>query len=77
MYRQSPDREQDSGWRVFAGDEPQEYLDETANCVLVPLRELLEKQPALEELFRTPAPVAYEQGEDGGFVAVDYTPESD
>jgi hypothetical protein len=27
MYREEPDRESDSGWRFFAGDEDQEYSD--------------------------------------------------
>ena len=27
MYREEPDRESDSGWRFFSGDEAQEYCD--------------------------------------------------
>lgn len=61
MYREAPDRDADSGWRVFSGDESQDYLDESANAAIVPLRELIEADPALEQFFRSPAPIAYER----------------
>lgn len=61
MYREAPDNDADSGWRVFSGDETQAYLDNSANAVLVPLRELIEADPALEPFLRTPAPIAYER----------------
>ena len=31
MYRENPDEEQDSGWRFFAGDEDEDYLDNPNN----------------------------------------------
>lgn len=31
MYREQPDESFDSGWRFFAGDEPQEYADNPGN----------------------------------------------
>ena len=31
MYREQPDRDGDSGWRFFAGDESQEYADTPDN----------------------------------------------
>jgi hypothetical protein len=31
MYREAPDNPDDSGWRFFAGDESQEYLDNSRN----------------------------------------------
>jgi len=31
MYRDIPDNAHDSGWRFFAGDESQDYLDNAAN----------------------------------------------
>lgn len=80
MYRERPDRERDSGWRVFAGvvEESQEYLDDASNCVLMPLRELLERDPKLEGFFRTPPPCAFERkSASGPFLVVDdFTPES-
>ncbi|MDW7690798.1 DUF2185 domain-containing protein [Flammeovirgaceae bacterium SG7u.111] len=31
MYREEPDFEYDSGWRFMAGDETDEYMEETGN----------------------------------------------
>lgn len=65
FYRETPDRDEDSGWRVFAGDETQEYVDDSANAVVLPLRELISRDRALEELFRAPPPAAFERGSSG------------
>ncbi|WP_328452497.1 DUF2185 domain-containing protein [Amycolatopsis sp. NBC_00438] len=75
LHREAPDNEEDSGWRVFAGDETQEYVDDAANCRLLPLRELIRADPGLEELLGHPAPAAFERaGPDVAFVPV---PEAD
>ena len=71
LYREEPDREGDSGWRVFAGDESRAFVDEPANAAAVPLRELLRIDEALEALFRTAAPAAYQRTPDGDFVAAE------
>ena len=34
MYRETPDEESDSGWRFFAGDEEDEYLENPNNIGL-------------------------------------------
>jgi hypothetical protein len=34
MYREAPEDEDDSGWRFVAGDETQEYLDDTLNFMM-------------------------------------------
>jgi hypothetical protein len=54
LCREDPDREEDSGWRVFAGDESPEYADDPRNAASVPLRELIKLDPALEALIREP-----------------------
>ncbi|MEV6237381.1 DUF2185 domain-containing protein [Lentzea sp. NPDC051838] len=69
LYREDPDHEQDSGWRVFAGDETQEYLDDGRNAVAVPLRELIGADRELEPLFDQPGGAAFERAE-AGFVRV-------
>lgn len=61
MYREEPDREQDSGWRVFAGGESDDFANNPANVSVVPLRDLLEQDPALEELFRKPVGSVFER----------------
>ncbi|ANZ43120.1 hypothetical protein BBK82_29350 [Lentzea guizhouensis] len=65
LYREDPDHDGDSGWRVFAGDESQEYVDDSANAAVVPLRDLIKAEPALEELFEAPSGSAFERGADG------------
>jgi hypothetical protein len=70
MYREDPDHSDDSGWRVFAGDETDAYIDDPSNATALPLRDLLEADPALEQLLRTPAPCRFERSEDGPFRAV-------
>ena len=69
LYREHAEREQDSGWRVFAGDESQEYADDSRNAVLMPLRELLRLDSELESLFDEPHGAAFERAETG-FVPV-------
>jgi len=34
MYREQPDKDVDSGWRFFAGDESQEYADNPDNLAI-------------------------------------------
>ena len=65
LYREAPDHETDSGWRVFAGDETQDYLDDDTNVVLVPLRDLVDRDPALEAALAAEAPAAFERDQDG------------
>jgi hypothetical protein len=70
LYREAPDRPDDSGWRVFAGDESEAYTDDPMNATVVPLRDLLEDDHALEPVLRTPAPCRFERSPDGLFRAV-------
>jgi hypothetical protein len=61
LYRQPPHNDRDSGWRVFAGDESQDYLDDPGNCRIVVLRELLERDRTLETVLRAPEGSAFER----------------
>jgi hypothetical protein len=65
LYRESPDRANDSGWRVFAGTETQEYLDDATNAVLLPVRDLLERDAGIESVLRTPFPCEFERDRQG------------
>lgn len=67
MYREETDRQNDSGWRMFAGDETQEYSDSPDNAVVVPLREILKVSPDIEAVLGQPAGSAFERGADGAF----------
>jgi hypothetical protein len=78
LHRSRPDNERDSGWRVFAGDEPPGYTDDPETARLVPLRELIDRDRALEELFRAPAGSAFERRrQDGPFTPVAWRDEED
>ena len=61
LYREAPDRTDDSGWRVFAGDESEEYSNAPGNAVVLPLRELIDRDPSLKDVLRTPAQCAFER----------------
>jgi hypothetical protein len=54
----------DSGWRIFAGDETQEYVDDPRNMVLCNASTLLELAPQLWDLLAEDAPVAFEWDEE-------------
>jgi hypothetical protein len=70
--------ERDSGWRVFAGDEPPGYTDDSETARLVPLRELIGRDHDLEALFRSPPGTAFERRRRRGpFTPVAWRPEED
>jgi hypothetical protein len=77
LYREQPSREQDSGWRITAGDESQDYMDDAENHTLMPLRDLIGRDAGLEEIFRQPIQAAFQRDEDGRFVAVPFEPSLD
>jgi hypothetical protein len=41
LYREEPEQEDDSGWRILAGDESSEYMDESGNARYVSLGAVL------------------------------------
>jgi hypothetical protein len=65
LYRETPDNLDDSGWRIYAGDEDQAYCDRAENVVIVPLRELIAGEKQLEQIFRSPVGSAFERLEEG------------
>lgn len=79
LYREAADREQDSGWRLMAGDETDEYNDNSENISLMPLRDLIDRDTALEALFRKPVGSVFERRRCGDpFRPVtDWTPRTD
>jgi hypothetical protein len=64
LYRETPDHEGDSGWRLTGG-EGEEYLDDAANLRLVSLRELARLDPALKDLLTRPIGSAFRRSDDG------------
>ena len=60
LYREEPDREEDSGWRFLCGDESQEYMDDSENICLVSLGAVLSKDDRVLDLLNEPAGSAFE-----------------
>ena len=64
MYRESPDRPEDSGWRFFAGDEDQAYVDDAANTSVYAVNTIANYDPDIISHLETPAPCAFEKVRD-------------
>jgi hypothetical protein len=61
LYREKPDGEDDSGWRVFAGHEDDAFVDDAGNFTLLTLGELVDRDRTLEEILRRPEGSAFER----------------
>ncbi len=61
MYRETPDREDDSGWRLFAGAETDQYLDDPANVRICNVAWLLDYDPTLDPAIRAEVGSAFER----------------
>jgi hypothetical protein len=59
LYREQPDSKDDSGWRIMAGDETDEYMDDPKNISYVSLGAVLKQDDSFRDLLDTPAPCAY------------------
>lgn len=69
MYREEPDSETDSGWRFFAGDETDEYVNDPANLALYDINTIANYDPETVPYLTAPAGSAFAR-EAGRFVAV-------
>lgn len=67
LYREEPDRDGDSGWRVFSGGETQEYADDASNFAMYNVSTILEIDPSIAPLLSSRAPVAFERNASGDF----------
>jgi hypothetical protein len=65
LYREEPDKEEDSGWRMFTGKEPQEYCDDPKNIRLASVAYMLDRDPSLLEPLKNPVGVAFERKDKG------------
>ena len=61
VYRERPHGGDDSGWRLFEGSEPQEYLDDARNARIAGVGWLLERDRSLAEVLRAPPGAAFER----------------
>ena len=76
--REEPDGDWDSGWRFTAGDESEAYMDDPNNAGIYKLNTICNDDPDIIPMLNTPAPCAYERGENGVFQQIkDWKPEQD
>jgi hypothetical protein len=59
LYREAPDREDDSGWRITANDESDEYMDDSNNSAYVSLGAVLSKDDSFIDLLDSPEGSAF------------------
>jgi hypothetical protein len=59
LYREEPDNERDSGWRLTAGDEPAGYMDEPGNIAFVSLGAVLNRDDSFLPLLENSAGSAF------------------
>lgn len=64
MYREQADRPDDSGWRFFAGDESQEYVDDLSHTGVYAVNTAANYDPDIIPYLHTPAPCAFEKVDD-------------
>jgi hypothetical protein len=77
LYREVPDGDNDSGWRMMAGDESDEYINDSANLSFVSLGAVLREDASIVELLETPAPCAFVRSDDGKKFKATDPPESE
>lgn len=64
MYREEPDNHEDSGWRITAGDESEEYMDDAANISFVSLGVVLNRDDTMLALLDSPVGSRFERQSD-------------
>lgn len=70
LYGELPNGPLDSGWRVFAGDETQEYADDPSNFSLYNASTIVEIDPSISSLLSATAPVTFMRSRNGRFQRV-------
>ena len=71
MYRDQPANDLDSGWRMMAGDESEEYMDEPTNHEVYGVNTIANYDPDIIPLLDAPLGAQFERSEAGRFVAVE------
>ena len=67
LYREGPDEDADSGWRIFSGDEDEDYVENPDNFRTCPIEKILNMDESLAEVLKYPAPKAFERETTGHF----------
>jgi hypothetical protein len=59
LYREEPDNDNDSGWRLMRNDESDEYMENADNISFVSLGAVLSKDDSFVDLLNEPAGTAF------------------
>jgi hypothetical protein len=71
LYREEPDEEKDSGWRITSNTESDEYMDDIENIAYVSLGAVLSKDDSFVDLLEQPSGSAFARNKQTGeFVPV-------
>ena len=72
LYREEPQRDDDSGWNIFAGDETDDYFADEDKLFYVSLGAVLNRDDSVLSLLDAPVGSAFERAPSGeGFVSVE------
>ncbi|WP_431262610.1 immunity protein Imm33 domain-containing protein [Roseateles chitinivorans] len=71
LYREAPDEENDSGWRFTAGDETDEYMQDTANIRYVTLGAVLSRDDSVLHLLDEPTGSSFKRDDVSGLFVAD------
>jgi hypothetical protein len=66
LYREEPDDEEDSGWRITANDESDEYMENSKNYSYVSLGAVLNEDESFVELLESPVGSAFVRDPESG-----------
>lgn len=66
LYREEPTDEMDSGWRVFSGEEDQEFADDADNFAIYNASTIVEIDPSIADLLLSPPGAAFERDSTTG-----------
>lgn len=66
LYREEPDDDEDSGWRITANDESKDYMDDAKNLAYVSLGVVLNLDDSFIDFLDEPAGSAYVRNPDTG-----------
>lgn len=79
LYHESPDRPEDSGWRLFSGTETPDQLGDVSRIRLCKVSWLVDFDPSLGDVLRGQADAAFERGsrEEPWREVSDWTPPGD
>ncbi|MEM6691690.1 MAG: DUF2185 domain-containing protein [Planctomycetota bacterium] len=76
FYRESPDGPDDSGWRFFAGDESQDYVDDPQNMMLYDVNTIANYDRGVIPYLKEDPPCAFELLPNGEYSSVEMDDES-